>query len=87
MTFDAKTPWFAFYNRNEGNALGVVNHKFNGVRRQGGPGDSLPWRDASPAIPDLGCPTQSRPAVPHPRIHVPSRAATGAVASLSPLVP
>lgn len=36
MTFDAKTPWFAFYNRNEGNALGVVNHKFNGVRRQGG---------------------------------------------------
>lgn len=36
MTLDARTPWFAFYNRNEGNALGVVNVDFGGVRRQGG---------------------------------------------------
>ena len=36
MTMDARTPWFAFYNRHEGNALGVVNESFGGVRRQGG---------------------------------------------------
>ena len=36
MTLDARTPWFAFYNRRQGNALGVVNLEFGGVRRQGG---------------------------------------------------
>ncbi|MCI5957592.1 MAG: hypothetical protein MRZ54_11475 [Clostridiales bacterium] len=36
MTLDARTPWFAFYNRHQGNALGVVNLEFGGVRRQGG---------------------------------------------------
>lgn len=36
MTLDARTPWFAFYNRHQGNALGVVNMEFGGVRRQGG---------------------------------------------------
>lgn len=36
MTLDAHTPWFAFYNRHEGNALGVVNTEFGGMRRKGG---------------------------------------------------
>ena len=36
MVFDARTPWFAFYNRKEGNALGVLNLEFSGVRREGG---------------------------------------------------
>lgn len=36
MVFDARTPWFAFYNRNEGNALGVLNLEFSGIRREGG---------------------------------------------------
>lgn len=36
MVFDAKTPWFAFYNREKGNGLGVLNLDFGGIRRQGG---------------------------------------------------
>lgn len=36
MVFDARTPWFAFYNRNEGNALGVLNLEFGGAHREGG---------------------------------------------------
>lgn len=36
MVFDAKTPWFAFYNRKEGNGLGVMNLEFYGIRRAGG---------------------------------------------------
>ncbi len=36
MVFDARTPWFAFYNRQKGNALGVLNLEFGGVRRSGG---------------------------------------------------
>lgn len=34
--FDAKTPWFAFYNKDDGNALGVLNLEFAGIRRSGG---------------------------------------------------
>lgn len=36
MVFDARTPWFAFYNREKGNALGVLNLEFGGVRREAG---------------------------------------------------
>ena len=36
MVFDAKTPWFAFYNRIRGNGLGVLNLEFTGLRRSGG---------------------------------------------------
>ena len=36
MVFDARTPWFAFYNRHKGNALGVLNLEFSGVRRDSG---------------------------------------------------
>ena len=43
MVFDARTPWFAFYNRKEGNALGVLNLEFSGVRRYGGLLESEPY--------------------------------------------
>ena len=43
MVFDARTPWFAFYNRSEGNALGVLNLEFDGVRRSGGLLESEPY--------------------------------------------
>lgn len=43
MVFDARTPWFAFYNREQGNALGVLNLEFSGVRRSGGLLESEPY--------------------------------------------
>ena len=43
MVFDARTPWFAFYNRTEGNALGVLNLEFGGVRREGGLIEAEPY--------------------------------------------
>ncbi|AEC02571.1 hypothetical protein [Parasphaerochaeta coccoides] len=36
MTFDARTPWYSFFNAERNNALGVLNLEFNGIRRQGG---------------------------------------------------
>ncbi|MDY0371312.1 MAG: hypothetical protein WC182_07025 [Bacilli bacterium] len=36
MVFDARTPWFAFYNKERGNALGVINLDFSGIRRSKG---------------------------------------------------
>lgn len=43
MVFDARTPWFAFYNRRQGNALGVLNLDFSGVRRSGGLIENEPY--------------------------------------------
>ena len=43
MVFDARTPWVAFYNREQGNALGVLNLEFSGVRRSGGLLESEPY--------------------------------------------
>lgn len=43
MVFDARTPWFAFYDRTQGNALGVLNLEFGGVRREGGLIEAEPY--------------------------------------------